>query len=161
MRIRVFQSCMAEATEPEEADPDEADPDEAYRGHLSHSECTVQAASVTQGGHCTAARGPAITMLVSFMMLRSRFAIASFAIASFAIAFLPDLGFSVQHPTHKHCWGAQSPHFHPARQTRSAIERAVVHRRPMSPRECRRSNRRLQERAGTLAFLLWSMLPDV
>ena len=38
---------MAEATEPDEADPDEADPDEADRGHLSHGECTVQAASVT------------------------------------------------------------------------------------------------------------------
>ena len=29
MAIRVYQSCMAEATEPGEADPDEADPDEA------------------------------------------------------------------------------------------------------------------------------------
>ena len=37
MAIRVYQSCMAEATEPGEADPDEADPgkadpDEADRG---------------------------------------------------------------------------------------------------------------------------------
>ena len=52
----VYQSCMAEATEPDEADPDEADPDEADRGHLSHGECTVQAASVTQRGHCTRPR---------------------------------------------------------------------------------------------------------
>ena len=32
MAIRVYQSCMAEATEPGEADPDEADPGEADRG---------------------------------------------------------------------------------------------------------------------------------
>ena len=34
MAIRVYQSCMAEATEPGEADPDEADPGEADRGQL-------------------------------------------------------------------------------------------------------------------------------
>ena len=47
MAIRVCQSCMAEATEPDEADPDKADPDEVDCGHLTHGECTVQAASVT------------------------------------------------------------------------------------------------------------------
>ena len=43
------------------------------------------------------------------------------------------LGF--QHPTHQHCWGYQSPHFHPARQTRSAkSEQSYIGDR------CRREN---------------------
>ena len=42
MRIRVFQSCMAEATEPGEADPDEADPGEADPGEADRGQLILR-----------------------------------------------------------------------------------------------------------------------
>ena len=42
MAIRVYQFCMAEATEPGKADPDEADPGEADPGEADRGQLILR-----------------------------------------------------------------------------------------------------------------------